>query len=102
MKPGLLGWGAMSTPAGRRYVLSKDAVVKRVGGSGAVYLRSNGSLHVLNRAGEAIVRGLGEPATAGELAAALVEASGAPAADVERDVGEFLPRLVDLGILVEA
>jgi PqqD family protein of HPr-rel-A system len=92
----------MSAPAEVRYVLSEDAVVKRVGGSGAVYLRSNGSLHVLNRTGEAIVRGLEEPATAAELAAALVEASGATPADVERDIGEFLPKLVDLGLLVEA
>jgi hypothetical protein len=92
----------MSASAGLRYRLSEDAVVKRVGGSGAVYLRSNGSLHVLNRTGEAIVRGLAEPATVAELVAALVEASGAALADVERDVGEFLPKLVDLGVVVEA
>jgi PqqD family protein of HPr-rel-A system len=85
-----------------RYARSEDAVLKRVGGSGAVYLRSNGSLHVLNRTGEAIVTALEEPATVEELATVLSEVSGAPIDKVARDVEAFLPQLVELGVLVES
>jgi PqqD family protein of HPr-rel-A system len=91
-----------SASSGARYSRAEGAVLKRVGGAGAVYLPANGSLHVLNRTGEAIVRALEEPASIEELAVALAAASGSPVDAVARDVAAFLPQLVELGVLVEA
>jgi len=93
---------AESPRSGARYARAAGAVLKQVGGAGAVYLPANGSLHVLNRTGEAIVRALEEPASVEELAALLAAASGAPVDRVARDVEAFLPQLVELGVLVVA
>ena len=83
----------------RRYVRSPEAKLKQVGGSSAVYLKSERALHLLNPSARLVFDCLERPMSVAALASRLSELTGGELAVVERDLREALPELERRGIV---
>lgn len=87
------------TPGPARYVRAEDAILKQVGETQAVYVRSRRALHVLNPSARLLYDCLEEPRSLRELAELLSQTTRAELATVRRDLEETLPDFVRRGVV---